>query len=225
MATFSWIHFSDLHWSKETKNYWINKSQLLYKDIMDFKTKDSLDFNAVFVTGDLVRNGNADEYELLKTEWLNPLADEFSKMNSYPKLFIVPGNHDLKRPNSNKILQIIGNDWDEKFWEAQNQDSRTLKSIKSLFQNYNDWWKKSERRMPKVANPEIGFLPGDFAYTFTLDEDCSIGIIGLNTAFLDLKDGCNGKLEVGIKQTKTLCGGEDLKKSHKTSKKNYTPSH
>ena len=86
----NWIHLSDLHFTY--KNYSTNTMRdLLLKYLRDLRKDQEFDF--VVITGDIVYQGAKYNNDLIKfiEEILNSL--QLTKDD----LFIVPGNHDLKR--------------------------------------------------------------------------------------------------------------------------------
>ena len=191
--TFTWLHFSDLHsGSNNAENYWPNINEKLFPDIKTLLKENKLSINAILFTGDLVNKGT--EYANFN-EFLNRFKNEFP--DEKPIFLSVPGNHDLVRPDneSSHETHIIKKHWatDEKIrnciWKKQTETG-TWKLIQNVFKNYTSWL-ENENRPFSLPNEYFyrGLLPGDFAYTFRLKNGSKIGVLGLNSAFLQLDDG------------------------------------
>lgn len=107
-------------------------------------------------------------------------------------LLAVPGNHDLYRPNQTddnaaRDILLARGGFDliaNRFWDDPSVGYRRV--IKDAFAPYEEWWNSAPQR-PKsqITN---GILPGDFGYTLQCGDYC-IGIVGLNTTFLQLQAG------------------------------------
>src|SRR5262245_42977325 len=108
------------------------------------------------------------------------------------RLLAVPGNHDLRRPDpgaDNPAIHTLLERGDfhriaKRFWS--DTDNAYRKVIDRAFQDYVAWWAAAPHR-PKSGISD-GFLPGEFACTIARG-DRNIGIIGLNTTFLQLAEG------------------------------------
>ena len=122
----------------------------------------------------------------------------------------VPGNHDLKRPDkTGAAAAALRHYWDDEsvrqaFWENPGSDYRQL--ITTVFKAYTEW----SDRLSFLRPPgyQEGLLPGDFSATIAKG-DAQIGIVGLNTTFLQL-DGGNyqGRLDLEPRQLHEACGGD-----------------
>jgi hypothetical protein len=131
----------------------------------------------------------------------------------------VPGNHDLARPDDEEDPALINLQylWDRQvvqnpFWN--NAGSEQRKIVDKAFANYTTWWDGLLVPKPTIYRP--GVLPGDFSATIEKDGR-KLGIIGLNTSFLQLQDGnSQGKLAVDVRQFHEACGGHgpDWAKKH-----------
>ncbi|MBI5540241.1 MAG: metallophosphoesterase [Bacteroidia bacterium] len=201
MEKINFLHFSDLHIGDNNQKGLISQTKsILFEDIeFILKKLDSLDI--VFFSGDLVQKGHKNEFKLLEA-FLQELWALFSKHSLNPYLICVPGNHDLERiidPNhaTNKVLINWINDdiKNEYFWKAPN-DYHNF--IIERFANYTDWHENTLIKKPE--NICMGFLPGDF-YTTIIKNNSKLGVVGLNTSFLQLYGGdAKGKLGVYNKQ-------------------------
>lgn len=210
-SSFSWLHLTDFHFGIQGQNHlWPNLRQPFFDDLAKLHGKTG-PWDVVFFTGDLVQQGQSDEFAGMQKTVLDKLWKKLTELGSgHAKFLAVPGNHDLCRPNPNDdnpaahtLLRDNGfNSIADTFWE--NPTSSYRKVIGDAFAGYAQWWDAVPQR---PENLTFGELPGDFACTL----ECGvhrIGIIGLNTAFLQLKGGdFNGKLVWDVKQLSTVCGG------------------
>ncbi|MFT4928415.1 MAG: energy-coupling factor transporter ATP-binding protein EcfA2, partial [Phenylobacterium sp.] len=113
-----------------------------------------------------------------------------NSLGSFPVLFAVPGNHDLQRPNPKNPAARMLTMWEQatdihdELW--QESDSEYRKLIEQAFTNYQQWWQRTPLRQKQGIAP--GLLPGDFSASWTKD-GLNIGLVGLNTTFLQLGGG------------------------------------
>lgn len=210
-STFSWLHFSDLHWgTPEIKDYWSRMEKALFRDIKYLKDTYDLAYDAIFFTGDLVNRGQ--EYVDFN-EWLSDLESELAEIKAAPVFLAVPGNHDLVRPGENDpwydSYLVARDKWDtnekirNRIWK-KDINSGTWTLFQSVFKNYTEWWKDTSRSLSRPPGIKDGLLPGDFSYTIEKN-GYKIGIIGLNITFLHLAEGVSGKLDIHPAQLTALC--------------------
>ncbi len=134
-----------------------------------------------------------------------------NELHSSPVFLAVPGNHDLVRPATHEAAaKALQHGWSKDhdvqrtFWE--NHGSSYRRVIDRAFANYSHWWQKT--KLPKPQLLRSGLLPGDFAATLEKD-GAKLGIVGLNTAFLQFKSGnSRGQLAIGPGQFHVACNGD-----------------
>ena len=218
--SFSWLHLTDFHFGLDgQKILWPNLRQPFFDDLATLHVKTG-PWDAVFFTGDLVQQGKPEEFKEMQKEVLNRLWEKLAELGSGNAILLaVPGNHDLCRPDPkvdnasvDKLLERDGfNDIATKFWGNPQGGYRNV--INGAFSAYTEWWDTAPHR-PKDLT--AGELPGDFASTL----ECGgqrIGIVGLNTAFLQLQGGdYKEKLVWNTQQLHKVCGGavDDWLQSH-----------
>ena len=156
-------------------------------------------------------NRAAAEFDELEQRVLGPLWDKFSDLGCNPVLLAVPGNHDLERPDGKSLRAAVtvlkkpgmfSGEVAEEFWNDPKCEYRRV--IDKAFANYSAWWGKR----PCCANQVVrdGLLPGDFSTTFVTDEGRRIGVVGLNSTFLQLAgDDYKGRLACDIRQLHAVC--------------------
>ncbi|MDY6994796.1 MAG: hypothetical protein SVR94_19595 [Pseudomonadota bacterium] len=94
----------------------------------------------------------------------------------------------------------------KKIFGDEETDLLYQKEVKKTFSNYTDWH-NNQPLIPKGVNSR--FVPGDFSYTFEKN-GVALGILGLNTAFLQLTDDKDyeGRLVIGPSQFNDVCHRE-----------------
>ena len=166
--------------------------------------------DVVFFTGDIVNSGSQNEYITFET-FLQKLWRCFDTLGQRPRLIAVPGNHDLIR-NDNSMVDIMTT-WEkekESFLREYHTDYQGC-TFARTFSNYIDWWnnKKWDTNQYKPAGIDIGVFPGDFTYSYITPGQLRIGIMGLNSTFLQQrKDKFLGELQLDPRQFYYACGGD-----------------
>lgn len=218
--TFNWLHLTDFHCGQHQQDWlWPSFKERFFQDLTQ-QAQQHGGWDVVFFTGDLVNRGTPKEFQQLN-QILEELWKHFDKnCGCNPQLLAVPGNHDLKRPTSIDNFPAVLINWSanpslqDNFWHKKHGTTSVHNRLKTAFKPYLDWW---DDLKIKPNNIQSGLLPGDFAATVK-KEDISIGVLGLNTAFLQLTDGdYAGKLAVHPKQFHEACGGDGtqwLKQHH-----------
>jgi tetratricopeptide (TPR) repeat protein len=217
---FSWLHLTDFHFGLKGQNFiWPNLRQPFLDDLEKLHQQTG-PWQAVLFTGDLVQQGKSDEFRGMQQEVLERLWEKLSKLGSGDAILLaVPGNHDLFRPNPKEDNAAIDALLDKdgfnriatKFWD--NSTGAYRRVINDAFAAYSEWWNSTPHR---PSNLTTGILPGDFACSI----ECGnrhIGIVGLNTAFLQLQGGdYQKKLVWDTRQLQAVCGGaiDDWLKNH-----------
>jgi len=218
---FSWLHLTDFHYGlKGQGSLWPTLRQPFLDDLSRLHDLSG-PWQALFFTGDLVQSGSPDQFAEMQAEVLDRAWRKLQELGSgEAALLAVPGNHDLCRPDPkvdnpaiDALLNLSGFDAiAEKFWDRP--DGSYRKVVNDAFASYRNWWEEAPRR-PKL-NLSTGMLPGDFACTLACGEHL-VGIIGLNTTFLQLQGGdYRGRLVWSDRQVHDVCGGavDDWVKKH-----------
>jgi Predicted phosphohydrolases len=98
-SSFSWLHLSDLHAGIKNQSWmWPSLRDKIHDDLKYLIEKHK-SWDVVVFSGDLTQAGIPEEYEVL-TGIMRELWSIFNEHGFNPKLFCVPGNHDLVRPGS-----------------------------------------------------------------------------------------------------------------------------
>jgi tetratricopeptide (TPR) repeat protein len=210
-TTFSWLHLTDLHFGLKGQDcLWKNLRQPFLDDLAELHELTG-PWQAVLFTGDLVQQGKSDEFREMQKEVLDRLWQRLAELGSGAAVLLaVPGNHDMFRPNPSEdnaaIDALLALDGFQriapKFWD--NPVGAYRRVITDAFAAYSEWWHGAPHR---AKNLTTGMLPGDFACTLPCG-DLSVGIVGLNTAFLQLQGGdYKAKLVWDVRQLNAVCEG------------------
>ena len=205
---FNWLHLTDVHFGQSKQAvFWPNVRKAFFEDLKRLHERCG-PWHAVLFTGDLVFSGAGKEFKGLEKELLGPLWEELGRLGSGSALLLaVPGNHDLARPakKTAAVHMLLRKDClaeiEEEFWSAPRGEYRKI--VDKVFSGYTQWWKKRTRRQSKIIRN--GLLPGDFAATLPIGAR-RIGIIGLNTSFLQLSGGdFRQRLAWDLQQFQAVC--------------------
>lgn len=210
MPSFTWLNLTDLHMGLEDQGWlWPRVRESFFDDLSKL-IEHAGRIDAVLFTGDLTQAGLSKEFELFDRF----LAELWPQLQRDSAVFLaVPGNHDLRRPTPNAAVDGLTRHWttdpelSKQFWHDRNSDYRQV--VNEAFSEYSRWWAANERRL---GLPVIdGLLPGDFSTTIELD-GMRVGVLGLNTAFLQLAGGpFEQKLSLHPQQFTAATGGDGPK--------------
>ncbi|WP_415773182.1 metallophosphoesterase [Pseudomonas sp. LB3P38] len=200
--TFTWLHLSDLHVGQKGQSWlWPNVKSIFLQDLAAL-LKESGTVDAVIFSGDLTQKGSQEEYEVL-TKVLEEIWTVLKQAGSDPILFPIPGNHDLARPGENPVGEVLKDWWGkpktrELFWS---KDKDYYPHVCATFSNYMVWIESLKGHPTiRLGSATEGILPGDSSITLQLD-DIKVGLIGLNSAFLQLTAGdYEGQLDLSVHQ-------------------------
>jgi tetratricopeptide (TPR) repeat protein len=212
--SFSWLHLTDFHYGLNGQDcLWPNLREPFLKSLETLH-KQCGPWQAVFFTGDLVQSGESAQFAKMQTEVLDPLWAKLAELGSGDAVLLaVPGNHDLYRPNPKShdfddpamVLLLQPNGYasiEATFWRQPLCTYR--RAIGTAFSAYTEWWEGARRKPPSL---KTGALPGDFSATIQHGKR-RIGIIGLNTTFLQLAEGnYEERLVWDARQLHAVCEG------------------
>lgn len=90
-----WLHISDLHYGLEDAGFdRAHARSLFFEDLMRLTGRIG-PIDVVLFTGDLTQAGTEQQFEEFDREFVEPLLRALRE----PKLFAIPGNHDLEWPS------------------------------------------------------------------------------------------------------------------------------
>ncbi|HBL30285.1 MAG TPA: hypothetical protein DD490_25915 [Acidobacteria bacterium] len=214
-SAFSWLHLTDLHYGLKGQDCLWPTLREPFLDSLAALHDRCGPWDAVLFTGDLVQSGETAQFEKMQAELLVPLWERLRELGSGGAVLLaVPGNHDLYRPNpkdDNPAVDVLLEEGGfhrikAKFWDQPAGGYRRV--VNDAFAAYSQWWTKAPHRPGTV---KAGALPGDFSATL----ECGgrrIGIVGLNTTFLQLAGGnYKERLVWDARQLHAVCdGGVDV---------------
>ncbi len=210
MPAFSWLHLTDLHYGLQGQDcLWPTLRGPFLESLGPLHDRCG-PLDAVLFTGDLVQSGESAQFERMQAEVLDPLWRRLGELGSGGAVLLaVPGNHDLYRskdPDSPALDVLLEKGGFErvaaKFWDQPAGSYRRV--VHDAFAAYGAWWEKVPHRPPGV---KTGILPGDFAATLPCG-DRKVGLVGLNTTFLQLAGGdYEGRLVWDARQLHAVCEG------------------
>ncbi len=216
MTSIRFLHFTDLHFGMSgLPEVWPAVREALLDDLKTIH-EESGPWDLVIFTGDLVGRGdNSQEFDGVR-KVLEELAHRMRSLDSEPELVMVPGNHDLARPRAEDppaaVLQHL---WGKSIWGKGKSVADVLFDdaqspyrdlVVHAFENYRQW--SQAPGMTMLEPKSRGFLPGDFSTTYEKD-DVRLGLLGLNTTFLQLQDEMTaGSLAVDARQIQAACDGD-----------------
>ncbi len=209
MPGFGWLHLTDLHapGAGGFRTLWPNVEQQLLDDLSRTHARSG-PWDAVLFTGDLTQRGTTAEFAALD-EVLGTLWEHMRGLGSNPVLFAVPGNHDLVRPEPRRPEVRLLSRWEsspdvqQEFWEDPASPYRVV--VNEAFAAYEKWFEL--KRFPQPGTLTRGLLPGDSSAVIERD-GLRVGLVGLNTSFLQLGDGAwQGKLALNVAQLHAATGG------------------
>jgi tetratricopeptide (TPR) repeat protein len=213
------LHFTDFHVGmKGLPEDWPTIEAQLFRDL-EYLREIAGPWDLVAFTGDLVFSGRREEFERVQ-EFLARLWERFRAWDCDPRLLAVPGNHDLARPGPLAPLTLaLPAGWGDvklrqDFWGADCEGYR--ERVRERFAEYERWWAElcaadaetDRARVPVLAPTATGLLPGDLSTTLVKD-GVALGVLGLNTTFLQLSDAMGaGTLAVDRPQIQAACDGD-----------------
>ncbi len=203
--TITFLHLTDVHFGQSHGWLWPTMRQQFYEDLTALSRRTG-PWDVVLFSGDFVQKGTKLEFDAAKKELID-LWSVLKEIGPPPLLVCVPGNHDLERPsNTDPVTRqslrwhdLTEKDVKKEFWTKKSSLYR--KKIEKHFKNYSAWLKNLPIPQPKITR---GLLPGDFC-TILRKGNFDIGIIGLNTTFLQIgSENYDGKLDLHVLQLHAL---------------------
>lgn len=203
-----WLHLTDLHQGMGGTNWlWPNVAAQAFADLERLH-EVSGPWELVFFTGDLTQSGTAEEFKRLD-ETLERLWRHLERLGSRPRLVAVPGNHDLQWLDQVEPVALALLQWHDnrKLQEHVLGDGNNpyRERLGRAFANFVHW---SQREAPWFSSEGLtrGLMPGDMSLSLAL-HGLDIGIVGLNSAFLQLT-GANyhERLHLHPRQLHEVCG-------------------
>ena len=184
-----WLHLSDFHVGKD--NY---GQKRLFKNLLEYikmQVDEGKAPDMVFITGDIANKGQEKEYEIFYDDFYLHLYDVLPR-ECKENIFIVPGNHDVdqtqaRAARTHDVLLSIPEFLDPTE-EGLFERSILLPRFNAFIKN--DFSYSEEEHWLRTQN-------GAFQKKLAI-KGYSLGIIGINTAWLSNSDQDRHKLSGGI---------------------------
>lgn len=215
-TTFRWLHLTDLHFGLDSQDWlWPQCRGELFEDLAKLHAVAG-PWDIVFFTGDLTQAGSKPQFDALD-QTLDELLIHLEALDTAPMALLpVPGNHDLQwRKQLTTMPEFILSSWlgqapalRDSFWADKPPGDACRRIVEELFAPYTSWWTKRAQKLPPRWNYQAGLLPGEYSLVIP-HYDRTIGVVGLNTAFLQFTSGVDeGRLELHPRQFHAACGGD-----------------
>ena len=203
--TFQLLHISDLH-IKDSEEDKFDRGVVLDPLIERVKEdcERGLRPEIIAVTGDVAFQGIESEYKLAKK-----FFDDLLRAMELPdkRLFIVPGNHDVYRKKYPKSVGMpVYKTMSELNKEIEDKDDRSF-----LLGGMEDYFTFIEDNYAHLESMHDRLIP--FVYVHEASCGKSIGLVGLNSAWMCRKSPDEREIAIGEFQVKTAM--EELEKKGK----------
>jgi len=207
--TLHWMHISDLHKGQDgTSHSWPLVRQQIVQDIIS-QIRRSGPIDLVIFSGDLAFKGSAAEFAEVKAD-LVKLWDAFGTDGGNPVLFIVPGNHDLVRPDADSVFLHVADNLRENdsarraLLEKPNFVYR--KEVNACFENYTSFVASLAAAGIPTATVQEGLFPGDTSAILKVN-GLNVGLVGLNSSWTHLSNEIpRSHLDIAIEQLSSVTG-------------------
>ncbi|MEE4573202.1 metallophosphoesterase [Pseudomonas alliivorans] len=201
--TFSWLHISDFHIGmKGAGNLWVQVREKFHQDVCRHIKEHGM-IDLVIFSGDITQKADPAEFEAAHNE-ISALWSVFETMGDVPKLFLVPGNHDLVRPKDDSTLLAALDSWRKRPSNVESllrkEDHDFRKEVKSAFSNYVAFFEKLRSSNIPLLVDKVGVIPGDCSGVMEVN-GINVGVVGLNSAWSQLEQTtAKGELEFAVDQ-------------------------
>lgn len=184
-----WLHISDIHYNPEEDG---RSTKQLRDKLPKYILENNIIVDNVFITGDYRHAGKDSRNEEITAKeavtFIKKIA-ESAGVNDPANIYIVPGNHDLKRFKGKRELERINkimSNYDPEHGKFEKNDLEFLLKRFSFFQYVN--------RFLHPSNPiwSDGLLP---LHTYRIYKDYSL--LFMNTAICSNDNKDRGKLIIG----------------------------
>jgi|GEM_PF-122388 len=182
-----WLHLSDFHVGKDEYGQRQLFKQIL-KHIAQRKHQGHTpDF--VFITGDIANKGKKTEYDQFIDEFYSKLCSTLGE-DWQGKIYTIPGNHDVDRDEAKAVQRYRVLERIPAFLDPTQKGLNERRPLLPRFQGFID------SALPPGAGAWLSSKEG--AYSEVVDlKGYSVGIVGLNTAWLSESDKDEHELTPG----------------------------
>lgn len=179
-----WLHLSDFHVGKDDYG-----NLILFKEILAHvrqRKEEGFVPDLIFITGDVAYQGKGSQYKVFVSDFLQPLYEIVGK-EKQSNTFVVPGNHDVFR-KTHKFLdrEATCKQKDSHFFEPTKAGKEERQQVLPRFKAY-------AKNTYLAPHNWINTLEGSYAKRVPIGKT-TLGVVGINTAWLSLDD--NDRLQL-----------------------------
>ncbi|WP_321846924.1 metallophosphoesterase family protein [Paraburkholderia bannensis] len=197
-----WLHLSDLHAGQDTQSWLWPALQSHFFEDLDRLIPAMGGLDVVIFSGDLTQKGSRGDFDVLH-KMLDKIWGKFAEHSCKPFLFMVPGNHDLIRPDESDPVTVAMRSWWERgnvkeaFWKSSDNAYRTF--VDHAFSDYTKFKHDLLSSGFPVCTGTDGILPGDCSAVVERD-GLKLGLVGLNSTYLQLSNLEKPSLDLDVRQ-------------------------
>ena len=190
MGNLRWLHLSDFHTGKDNYGQ-IKLFKSIHAHMKEQKEKGFVP-DMIFITGDIANKGSEKEYATFTNEFLLPVIDVY---DNFPKIYIIPGNHDVDREKCG-VAAISLYDVIQKRPDFFDADEVGLNKRREIFERFSAF--RHGISMDDLCFPIEGFFDVPACiHDIVEKEGKKIGIAGIHTAWLSNSDKDKEQLTPG----------------------------
>ena len=178
----TWLHISDLHFGHADANYRFDQQGVTNAIVENASTmaKRLGPPDLIIVTGDIAFSGQPQQYAQAH-EWLTRLR---TAAGGTPRLFLVPGNHDVDRAQAKPIAASA-------LHEALRREPKKLDELLAAPSQMQPLWPKLSAYAEFAKRAGSPSLTAELPF-YSEEVSCGLSgkliVVGLNTALLSLDD-------------------------------------
>ncbi len=190
MEGIKWLHLSDFHTGKDHYGQ-IKLFKNIHVHMKEQKEKGVVP-DLIFITGDIANKGKKEEYETFVNEFLLPIIDIYDVL---PKIYIVPGNHDVNREKC-EVIELSLYDILRKKAGFFDVDEKGREMRQGVFERFAGF--RYGFTMDELCFPVEGIFRKEGCFDTIYEKGkYKIGIAGVNTAWLSKSDKDKEQLSPG----------------------------
>ena len=184
-----WLHLSDFHVGKDNYEQERLFTQLL-AEIECWKSDKGFIPDYVFITGDIANKGLKKEYETFRKDFFAPLQNKLDKKTV---IVPIPGNHDVERPSPDMLDSEVSLKASSRLFDASKEGKTSRNQITPRFKNYKKMMSANGMSPDWLVSNE-----GVAVHTREIS-GVTVGVVGLNTAWLSKDEHDKNKLTPGYR--------------------------
>lgn len=190
MENLKWLHLSDFHTGKDHYGQ-IKLFKSIHEHMKEQKEKNFVP-DIILITGDIANKGKKKEYDIFANEFLLPVINIYDTL---PKIYIVPGNHDVNREEC-EVIELSLYDILQKKVSFFDTDEKGMEKRKGVFERFSGF--RHGFSVDDLCYPVEEIFQKEGCYCTIYEKGrYKAGIVGLNTAWLSKSDKDKEQLSPG----------------------------